>query len=266
MGVARTIRLKAFLLFFVACIATTIFFRPGLSPNIKNPHYASDTTKASSGTKSGTPKAGSVEGNDNAIKTMYVLNPKLHINPFSDNTNSITSSKAAAIVESRLDPKLIPIFLHFSAILGPDWPIVMFTTNVTYTRLMTSPPPSLSRLLRTGGLILKLFPAGVGNLEVTNDYSDFLTRTYMWEELAPAENILVFQSDSMLCSKAPLTVEDFLEFDFIGAPYDPNHGKGFNGGLSLRKRSSTLRVLSRFVRAQYEMPAYEDQWYYERLV
>jgi hypothetical protein len=41
-------------------------------------------------------------------------------------------------------------------------------------------------------------------------------------------------------------MEDFLEYDFIGAPIDPDlgFGEGFNGGLSLRNRSLMLDIVT----------------------
>lgn len=40
-------------------------------------------------------------------------------------------------------------------------------------------------------------------------------------------------------------MEDFLQYDFIGAPIDPKlgFGEGFNGGLSLRNRSMMLDIV-----------------------
>jgi len=61
--------------------------------------------------------------------------------------------------------------------------------------------------------------------------------------LAPAEHIFIFQSDSMICANAARSVEDYFEYDFVGALLSR---KGYNGGFSLRKRSSILRVLENF--------------------
>lgn len=69
----------------------------------------------------------------------------------------------------------------------------------------------------------------------------------------------------MLCANAARSVDDFLEYDFIGAPIDPQVGRGYNGGLSMRRRSTILRVLEEF---QYvaDPNAGEDQWFYARYV
>jgi hypothetical protein len=76
--------------------------------------------------------------------------------------------------------------------------------------------------------------------------------------------VLIFQSDSILCANAPKSVDDFLEWDFVGAPIVPVLGAGYNGGLSLRKVSSTMRVVEMF--DWKEDPIFEDQWYYKQCV
>ncbi|KAM0545751.1 hypothetical protein ACHAPJ_011175 [Fusarium lateritium] len=47
----------------------------------------------------------------------------------------------------------------------------------------------------------------------------------------------------MLCANAEKTVDDFLEWDFIGAPLN-NTRQIFNGGLSLRNRDMLLDILN----------------------
>lgn len=90
--------------------------------------------------------------------------------------------------------------------------------------------------------------------------SDFLTTPWLWNDLAPADHVLIFQSDSVLCANSVRSVEDFFEYDYVGAPIAPELGVGYNGGLSLRKRSTMLRVLEEF---QWGGGP-EDQWYFAR--
>lgn len=49
----------------------------------------------------------------------------------------------------------------------------------------------------------------------------------------------------MICAKAEKTLDDFLEYDFIGAPMGDKLGadKGVNGGLSLRNRERMLEIV-----------------------
>lgn len=46
--------------------------------------------------------------------------------------------------------------------------------------------------------------------------SNFLKTRKLWENQSPAKNILVFQVDSITCGKSIFTIDDFLQWDFIG--------------------------------------------------
>lgn len=81
--------------------------------------------------------------------------------------------------------------------------------------------------------------------------------------MAPAEHVLLFQSDSVLCASSVRSVEDFFEYDFVGAPIKEGFGQGYNGGLSLRRASTMLRVLGEFEWKETGGGP-EDQWYFAR--
>jgi hypothetical protein len=77
--------------------------------------------------------------------------------------------------------------------------------------------------------------------------------------LSPAEHLLVFQPDSIFCANAPTTLNDFLGWDWIGAPWSKTAQHGGNGGLSLRKVSRILKVLEKEKRRHGD-GALEDLW------
>src|SRR5258706_10711429 len=37
--------------------------------------------------------------------------------------------KVAVIIENRQSPNIVPHILHFSSVLGPEWPVLLFTSN-----------------------------------------------------------------------------------------------------------------------------------------
>lgn len=82
--------------------------------------------------------------------------------------------------------------------------------------------------------------------------------------LSPAEHLLVFQPDSIFCANSPKTVNDFLEWDWIGAPWSKTAKYGGNGGLSLRRVSKILQVLASQTRPHND-GALEDLWLTDRL-
>jgi hypothetical protein len=182
-----------------------------------------------------------------------------------------TPKKVAAIIETRPLDTWIPLILHFSTVLGPEWPIHIFTTQ---TQIPSSIP--LRRALASKRIEIRPLPP---NSEFTNHeaVSEFLTTSWFWEQLAPADHVLLFQADSIICANSPLTVDDFLQYDFVGAPIDLTlgHGdEGMNGGLSLRNRALMLEIILRYSWkeevAKADEPVspqvlYEDQWFFHKL-
>ena len=124
---------------------------------------------------------------------------------------------------------------------------------------------ALSRYIKAGTIQVRLLPQTV--LFTNSDsVNKFMTDSWFWEDLDPVEHVLIFQSDSMLCANAARSVDDFFEYDLVGAPIAKDLGTGYNGGLSLRKRSTILRVLENYdwEATQKEGDRFEDQWYYNR--
>jgi hypothetical protein len=181
---------------------------------------------------------------------------------------AIITNNVAVIIENRALDRLVPLLLHFSSILGPDWPIFLFTSQDVI-------PPSapFKRLIDERRIIVRFLPPDV-DFSNRLDVSGFLTKAWLWEQLAPAGHVLIFQSDSILCSSSSLKVDDFLQYDFIGAPIDPAYGEGYNGGLSLRNRSMVLDIIhdsdwrNEFDNAenkQEQSVEFEDQWLYKKM-
>lgn len=164
-----------------------------------------------------------------------------HLRPFNlDTTTSadfVIRNKVAIIAETRPLENLVPLILHFSKVLGPTWPIVLYTYASTIPKL-----PTKDFLHATGPISVRPLPKGISFLS-HKAVSTFLTTPWIWEQLAPADHVLLFQSDSIICEKATQKVDDYLEWDFIGAPIRSGLGQGYNGGLSLRNRTMFLDIV-----------------------
>ncbi len=83
----------------------------------------------------------------------------------------------------------------------------------------------------------------IANLD-TDQHNKLLLQEAFWAGIAE-ENILVFQTDTMMFRKLP---EHFMNYDMIGAhylnPHEQNKNKqGFNGGFNFRKKSAVLDCL-----------------------
>eukprot|EP00668_Euglena_longa_P016053 GGOE01020254.1.p1 GENE.GGOE01020254.1~~GGOE01020254.1.p1 ORF type:complete len:379 (+),score=75.37 GGOE01020254.1:106-1242(+) len=102
-----------------------------------------------------------------------------------------------------------------------------------------------------------------------------------WRSLN-ADRVLLFQPDTVLCANSPHSIEDFLSWEYIGAPWlgpwfqEQRHLNdsqrtanwdvwqmwGGNGGLSLRSPAAMLACLSHFSpRTAYDWRLNEDKWF-----
>lgn len=134
---------------------------------------------------------------------------------------------------------LVPIMLHFANVLGPRWPVVLVTLRAKWEE---PPSPAFRRLMREQRIRIFFLPEDT----VFPDHesvSVFLTQPWLWEQFQSAGRVLLFQADSVICSRAAATVDDFAEWDLVGAPISSAYGIGFNGGLSLRNPKTVLALV-----------------------
>ncbi|KAJ3162081.1 hypothetical protein HDU86_005779 [Geranomyces michiganensis] len=171
-------------------------------------------------------------------------------------------TKIALLIEMRPLRTLIPILLHYMATLPDDWPFLLMHSAEVKPLLTRS--AAIKRYIASKKLTLDQLPAEI-KLGSSGDVSEFLTRKTTWQRLPqPAEHIFFFQLDAMICSNSDQTPDDFLRFDWIGAPW-PHipHLRGGNGGLSMRRKSRLLRCLDKMQWNRGSQP--EDVWFSECL-
>ena len=72
------------------------------------------------------------------------------------------------------------------------------------------------------------------------EYSNFMVEPYIYE-LIPTETFLTFQLDTLISAKYKDYIYDFMEYDYVGAPWRSGFPPEYNidvlvgnGGLSLR--------------------------------
>ena len=104
---------------------------------------------------------------------------------------------------------------------------------------------------------IKLENLGVENLQTSQDYSRILTDRKFIEKI-PTETFLIFQTDSMINPAHKDLWKKYLEYDYVGAPWPWESLKIGNGGFSLRKKSTALTILDKFIHNDI---VYEDQFY-----
>ncbi len=174
------------------------------------------------------------------------------------------------IIDTRIPDNLVPLILHFAMVLGPSWTVVLFTMEAAW-EMPASPP--FRRAVQAGQVRIQFLPADT-NLKKWKTVSWFFTRPWLWEQVQSASRVLLFQTDSIICSNSNKTVDDFLEWDFIGAPISPFlGGHGYNGGLSLRNPKMILDILAspsndfdELWRTNQTGLYVEDQFFYNKML
>lgn len=166
----------------------------------------------------------------------------------------------AVIIESSMIPTLIPVMLHFAAVLGPAWGMVLFTLKENWVEPLSAP---FQRLQDEGRVEVRFLPEGT-KLSDSGSVSHFLTSPWMWDQVSDAKRVLLFQSDSILCTRSEEKVEDYFKYDLVGAPIAEQYGQGFNGGLSLRNPRVFLNI-TRSVDFFSSGHEFEDQYFYAEL-
>ncbi|TVY31361.1 hypothetical protein LSUB1_G008955, partial [Lachnellula subtilissima] len=129
--------------------------------------------------------------------------------------NGTITDKVAVIIESRFRTNLIPLILHFGSVLGDSWPIIILTSAESVSQFSAS--SALAQYVQNGIVQVRVLPQDL-MLTDSDAMNHFLTQAWLWENLSPAEHVLLFQSDSMLCANAARSVNDYFEYDFVGAP------------------------------------------------
>jgi hypothetical protein len=168
--------------------------------------------------------------------------------------NAVTG--VALFVENRRSNKLIFVISNVLFRLPKNWLVQVACTNENEQWLRSSFvfKEHKERFVVTN--IEAQFGGGIGILTLNQ-----LFVTIEFWELIVAEKILVAQIDSGICSGSQASINDFLEYDWIGAPW---HGVGLrskmfaggNGGFSLRSRSKMLHILRFVINSYYGLLLY----------
>ena len=194
----------------------------------------------------------------------------------------MNASRVALLIEDRVSELVAPTITHFMSVLPRDWKFVFLGSPEAVDHLDTS--AVMRRSIQAGQLEAKLIPSNM-TVAGREEISQFLTDLWVYEVLlAPAEWLLLYQTDStfehldnprrpicantshylgIMCGKAASNLNSWLHFDYVGASWNTESRYGGNGGLSLRKVSSVIRIL----RSQKRLPGseFEDSWVTERL-
>lgn len=158
----------------------------------------------------------------------------------------------AVIVEPREHKYLIPVILNFIENLPQDTKIQIFhgTKNLNFIK------KNLKKHLDSGKIIL----SNLGKKNIDRKYySDMFTSSDFWNKI-DGENILIFQTDTCLCSKSLHDINYYVRmgYGYIGGPLKKNQLYQ-NGGFSLRRKSKMLAAIKTKKPNENTWPC--DKWY-----
>jgi hypothetical protein len=143
----------------------------------------------------------------------------------------------SVLVEFREFPHIEFIIRNTILKLGSKWSYTVICGNLNYdliAKICTTISPAIN--------IIKINKTNI----IQSEYSKFLTTLHFWN-LLKGEKILIYQEDSLLFKN---NIDDFLEYDYIGAPFPKNcndtpNSVG-NGGLSIRSKSKMIEIIKNY--------------------
>ncbi len=161
------------------------------------------------------------------------------------------------IVETRAIPGLEEAVL--SIINRCHIPIQLFHGLENHRYIMEG---RLEALVASGAVTLT--PMDLPERMPSAGYNALLLSPLFWDALIGRQKVLIFQHDSLCCNQSPYAATDFMDFDYIGAPWPRKRPVGLvidggNGGFSLRDWAKCRESLERFSAASW--PGGEDGFF-----
>jgi hypothetical protein len=195
------------------------------------------------------------------------------LNQFEMFSNENEEKYTAIIVEPRITEALPFVLQNFLENLNEQWNIIIFhgKINSNFVNLV------IDTKLHSYRHRINTINLQVENLSI-NDYNNLLLSKDFYNYI-PTEVFLVFQIDSLICASYKDLINEFIQYDYVGAPWknsmtenliescmyiEPNTNKPRNkfleynedpnemnkrlignGGLSLRRKSKMLEILEK---------------------
>jgi len=156
-------------------------------------------------------------------------------------------------------PQVVQWAERLNRLLRPEWKIHFFSlwkTNSPMEEIPVADRLKLGKLFDSGRLSLDR-PPGLNYSEAEGGfsirhYNKLMTSSTFWRTLAEsAWTTLKIQVDATLCPESPHILEEFLCWDYIGAPWYPESvGWGGmpccgNGGIAIRNPAALASALDR---------------------
>jgi len=156
---------------------------------------------------------------------------------------------ALVLIDERQHSQISPAIISVLTNTPIDWPLYLLFPKSIHEWLKAQPWHAFARAQNRSYKIQPSKPATCRN-QGQQSANCFLTAHEFWNTFSE-DYILLFQQDSALCSKEDKSIANFLQYDYVGAPwprgvsYDGTTLSVGNGGFSLRNRSFMQQCIRR---------------------
>lgn len=149
-----------------------------------------------------------------------------------------TFKYTAIIIEPRSHKALSFVLNNFLENLSEEWGFIIFHGNKNKDFINNILDGELNNYKNR---IIKLINLNVDNL--TNKEYNLILKSNSFYDNIDTEIFLIFQVDTLIIKENKELINNFLEYDYVGAPWI--NGLVGNGGLSLRKKSKMLKIIDK---------------------
>jgi len=171
----------------------------------------------------------------------------------------------AIIIEPRKHAALEFVLNNLCECLPPEWNVILFhgTINKEYADTI------IQKLNAIHNNRISTVNLHVDNLTMDEYNQLFVTKSIIYETIK-CETFIVFQTDSMIFKRNSHRLNDYLDYDYVGAPWplderpiEKSCGYIGNGGFSLRKKSKMLEIIDKieYIPHINDIPINEDMYF-----
>ena len=144
----------------------------------------------------------------------------------------------AIIIEFRKHKAMSFVLNNFIENLSEEWKFIIFHGNINKAFIQEIVDNELQEHKQR----IKMIHLPYDNI-LPHEYSRLLMDNTIIYDNIDTETFLIFQTDSIIIKKNKDLINQFLHYDYVGAPWD-DYSLG-NGGLSLRKKSKMLEIMEK---------------------
>jgi len=154
------------------------------------------------------------EGFNDAIEHLPAVKVDWH--PKYNPKSQFNATKVAMMIEGRPLPHLVPQLLHMIAVVPPDWRFKFFGTNKSVIAVSRSFATQYQEANGKLDLVVIEEPFKIDSKE---DVHRLLTDRRFYDDYLPGvEHLLKFESDAIMCANSGESLNDWLHYDWAGAP------------------------------------------------